>query len=499
MKLQVILLRQLQTKEMLLGVFEGFVRRVREDQPSGHEPEEIPQTEMDLSFESDAQKDEDEDPNLEAKQAAKEWAHRRYEDVPPELTPECLSRLDAAMDQLEVKRLLAIGVVRKLGDSQQGGHAPEGMKSRLVAKEYRFLAPELEHLYAAASMAVLQRVFAGLCGSGENLVLYSVDVSDAYLQVPQSCPTCIVSNDGEYLELLYSLPGQRDAARGWYLHFKEIVKGNRLKPFEGAPAVFHEKGKIPCNSHVDDLHLCGGNSPAQELLDSLKKSGLRVKVEGPVRIDGGECRVLKRLFMGDGSGILVDVAGCATLIWPTCEYQLGHVIERVITTNACPHDIGLKGRSGKARLTMAMLLTDSVDGAKLDSANHMEPIGYLFMDFLMAMMVLIMVVIFVYFVFSLSKVYVYKENTCFRIFVFLLLFFFFFQADALKYTITIEIDGQGCKLSNGCGSQWRCFFVYKFNGWWRYVLFGFCGNCVGKCGPRYVRGQPNNGPNNTGG
>ncbi|CAE7369187.1 unnamed protein product [Symbiodinium sp. CCMP2592] len=228
---------------------EAFARRVREDQPCGHEPEVIPETDMDLSFEDGVEKEEDEDPNLEAKQAAKEWAHRRYEDGPPELSEEYLCRLDAAMDALEVKRLLALGVVRKLGDNQQGGNAPEGMKklqsrfvrdwrfrgncwirrSRLVAKEFKFLEPELEHLYAPASMAVLQRVFAGLCASGENLVLYSVDVSDAYLQVPQSCPTCIISNDGEYLELLYSLPGQRDAARGWYLHLKEIVKGNRLR------------------------------------------------------------------------------------------------------------------------------------------------------------------------------------------------------------------------------------------------------------------------------
>ncbi|CAE7029861.1 unnamed protein product [Symbiodinium sp. CCMP2592] len=639
---------------------EAFARRVREDQPCGHEPEVIPETDMALSFEDGVEKEEDEDPNLEAKQAAKEWAHRRYEDGPPELSEEYLCRLDAAMDALEVKRLLALGVVRKLGEKQQGGNAPEGMKklqsrfvrdwrfrgncwirrSRLVAKEFKFLEPELEHLYAPASMAVLQRVFAGLCASGENLVLYSVDVSDAYLQVPQSCPTCIISNDGEYLELLYSLPGQRDAARGWYLHLKEIVKGNRLKPFEGAPAVFYEKGKLACNSHVDDLQLCGGDARAQELLDGLKKGGLKVKVEGPVRIDGGECRFLKRLFVGDGSGILVvpeekyvtklceilkleraapkptplpsslkrpvrdpelegttfeervlstqdghlieivtdadwasshfsrksvscysmylngncvyvstklqqtlalssceaeymaSLAGCAdalfvkalleevtdsevtiihrtdnsgaraiiskqgcgrlrhidlAYLWLQREYQLGRVIEKVITTKACPPDIGtkahprrkqqfllgllgfvnkdtkelagsddvnayliqsglksgLKSRSGKAavRLIMAMLLTDPADAANIKDDNAAEFSDHFLTSFVMVMIGFFMVGIFTYIVFYFNKLCVNKENKCFRILVLLALFLF--QADAVKYTITIEIDGEG--------------------------------------------------------
>ena len=68
-------------------------------------------------------------------------------------------------------------------------------RSRLVAKEFRFLEPELQNIYASASMAVLQRVFAGLCVSGENLVLYSVDVSDAHLMVPQEKP--LICQGGE--------------------------------------------------------------------------------------------------------------------------------------------------------------------------------------------------------------------------------------------------------------------------------------------------------------
>ncbi|CAE7521131.1 unnamed protein product [Symbiodinium natans] len=261
---------------------EFFMRRVREDLPCGHEPEELPETTLDLSPEEPPRKDEDLNQPDEAHRAALAWADRRYEDGPPELPFETLERLDEAMDKVETKRLLTMGVLRKIGSSAEGSSGTGGMKklqsrfvrdwrfrgncwirrSRLVAKEYRFLEPELEHLYAPASMAVVQRVFAGLCVSGENLVLYSVDVSD-------------------------------------------VMEGNRMQAFSGAPAVFYETGKLACNSHVDDLQLVGGDHRAQELLDAMKAKGLKIKIEGPVHLDGGECRFLKRLYKGDGSGIVV--------------------------------------------------------------------------------------------------------------------------------------------------------------------------------------------------
>ena len=171
--------------------------------------------------------------------------------------------------------------------------------------KFRFLEPELQNIYAPASMAVLQRVFAGLCVSGENLVLYSVDVSDAYLMVPQERPTFIVTNDGEAMELLFNLPGQRAGARGWYMYLRDIMEKDGLKAFSGAPAVFYETGKIACNSHVDDLQIVGGEKRGEDLLNGMKKSGLKVQIEGPVSIDGGQCRFLKRLFQGDGTGIVV--------------------------------------------------------------------------------------------------------------------------------------------------------------------------------------------------
>ena len=147
-------------------------------------------------------------------------------------------------------------------------------------------------------------MLAGLCASGRNLVLYSIDVSDAYLQVPQVRPTFIVTDDGEAVQL-YSLPGQRSAARQWYLFLKDVVEADNMRTFKGAPAVFYEKGQIACSSHVDDHQTLGFPERSVRFQKAMKAKGLKIKIEGPVSMEGGECRFLKRLFVGDGTGIRV--------------------------------------------------------------------------------------------------------------------------------------------------------------------------------------------------
>ena len=279
-----------------------FARIVQVEHVTGHEQEIIPSVELDLSELECGDCGVEPEPSSSANSAnpGVPWAHRTYEDGPPELSQESLQKLDAAMDRVEDQRLLQMGVLRRLDSSIarpdmkklqnkyvrhwrfRGGCWVR--RSRLVAKEFRFLEPELQNIYAPASMAVFQRVFAGLCVSGENLALYSVDVSDAYLMVPQEKPTFIVTNDGEAMELLFNLPGQRSGARGWYMHLKDVMDKGGLKAFAGAPAVFYETGKIACNSHVDDLQIVGGEKRGDDLLNDMKKSGLKIQIEGPVTI-----------------------------------------------------------------------------------------------------------------------------------------------------------------------------------------------------------------------
>ena len=164
------------------------VREVRDDRPHGHEQEEVPQLEDE--FELPEPYAENEHNSMEISEQGNEevpWRSRSYEDGPPPLGPEELAALDQSMDRVEIKRLLSMNVLKRI---PEGGNV-DGMKklnsknvrdwrfrgnvwvrrSRLVAKEFRFLEPELGDLYAPASMAVLQRVLAGLCVSSKSLVL----------------------------------------------------------------------------------------------------------------------------------------------------------------------------------------------------------------------------------------------------------------------------------------------------------------------------------------
>ena len=256
----------------------------------------------------------------DADQPESRWKDLGYEDGPPVLSAAELEELDALMDAREFERLKEMGVLRKMtrGDDFQGKMKLQSKlvrdwryrggwvrRSRLVAKEYRFLEPALEDLYAPASVGIMQKLMAGLCVSGKGLVIYNVDVSDAYLQVPQQRPTYITTSSGEAFELLFNLPGQRCGARGWYDHFKSIVESDGVKAFVGAPAVFYEPQSIACSSHVDDFQIVGSDSRAKRLLDKLSNSGLNLKVEGPIDASGGQGHFLKRLYVGDGSGIRV--------------------------------------------------------------------------------------------------------------------------------------------------------------------------------------------------
>ena len=162
------------------------------------------------------------------------------------------------MERVEVNRLLKMGVLKELGAES----SVEGLmklksrfvfdwryrqvwvrRARLVAKEFRHLAPALDDLYAPASVAVMQKLLACLCASGNQLVLFSADISDAYLRVKQSRPTFIETSSGVQYQLLYNLPGQRSGAKDWFLHLKGELAKDGMMPFVGAPTLFYEVKK----------------------------------------------------------------------------------------------------------------------------------------------------------------------------------------------------------------------------------------------------------------
>ncbi|CAE7034963.1 GIP [Symbiodinium sp. CCMP2592] len=236
-----------------------------------------------------------------------EAGRRKYEEGPPVLDDEALAALDAEMDEVEIQRLLGMKVLEEIGPDEdvsdmyrlgcknvrdwrfRGGWT---RRSRLVAKEFRFLQPYMENLYSPASLSSTQRLLAGLCCCNPQLRLYSGDIKDAYLTVKQRRKTYIVSSSGRMYRLHYNLPGQRAGARDWHEKLKAVLESDGLRAFEGAPALFYEPQSLLVSTHVDDLQQTSSFG-----------------VEGPCTPWSGECRFLKRKFAGINGSIVIEQDG----------------------------------------------------------------------------------------------------------------------------------------------------------------------------------------------
>ena len=168
----------------------------------------------------------------------------------PELSHDVLAEMDALADKFEVDRLLTMGVLeRSTGheDSSNYGSSLTGKfvrtfrkkerdgqlcwyrRSRLVAREYNYLSVR-EDTFSPASNAVVTRTTPATVMSGvygQEHVIGALDISDAYLQVPQEFKRRLkVVDNGDYDALIIAkcLPGQRDGARRWYFFFCDFLE-----------------------------------------------------------------------------------------------------------------------------------------------------------------------------------------------------------------------------------------------------------------------------------
>ena len=296
----------------------GVIRRAwnaEEEFPTGHEetydPAEFGDEELMAALEVDYSVDEILD----------EAARREFEAGPPELSEEDLAALDARMDQVEYNRLLEMDVLRPVNLKDVGGMTRLSCKhvrdwryrqggwqrrSRLVAREFRFLEPGMEGLYSPASVGTVQRLFAALACSNPRLKLYSADIKDAYLTVAQVRPTYVVMETGSAFELRYMLPGQRAGSRGWYDKLKGVLESNLLEAFPASPALFIQPKVLGVSTHVDDLQVLGEEPRVQQLFKTIKDAGLKMEVEGPCTPEFGVTHYLKRKYEGIGNGILIS-------------------------------------------------------------------------------------------------------------------------------------------------------------------------------------------------
>ena len=146
--------------------------------------------------------------------------------------------------------------------------------------------------------------------SSDPWIMASMDISDAYLSVPQT-RLVIVQHAGVSYVLGRVLPGQRDGSKAWYESFSAFLE--EALGFEKCPAlpslIKESSTQFAMQLHVDDMLAVGSRRYLLEKLKPTLESKYRVSInilEGP-----GDCiSFLKRhhTLLHDGRMLLTPSA-----------------------------------------------------------------------------------------------------------------------------------------------------------------------------------------------
>ena len=246
----------------------------------------------------------------------------------PELSSEELQRVDDFADTVEIQRLFGMTVLCKHEDYKgelgtqlsakfvrtwrkktrvqfdaEGKVVSSGpawlRRSRVVAREYNWLDVR-DDVYSPSSSAAIVKLLPALAMSNsfcEQSVLGTLDIGDAFLQVPQSTPRVVRLGSTNYV-ILKCLPGQRDASKLWYQFFVE-----KLQKLFGAsvckeqPCVLKVERKVAMVMHVDDILSLGEQGWICETFLPGLEQEFRLTSSVVDRQKGGSFEFLKRLHV----------------------------------------------------------------------------------------------------------------------------------------------------------------------------------------------------------
>ena len=283
------------------------------------------------NYDDEAQMDDDPDP-LDPWQGEEELV---FTGVPEELwndgdvtiqpidPPKWIDRM---ADKVEIERLCKMGVLQLeseySGDSIQDSLTTRFVydwrvkdytqadgttckrwlrRSRCVAREYAFLEKR-DDTYSPATSTHILNLLPMLylqCDSDDH-VLATVDVKDAFLQVPQPSALRVKLNNTNYA-VLKNLPGQRLGAKSWYWFFRSFLQDKLGMEFFSVQPCLCRNEHCALAIHVDDVMYFGSKSYwhniflptlmetfsiSQSVLDGIGSSisFLKRKIK---RVDGG--------------------------------------------------------------------------------------------------------------------------------------------------------------------------------------------------------------------
>ena len=237
---------------------------------------------------------------------------------PPELEGEDLAMVDRQADLKEVTRLIEMGVLRKPAEGEEvekHTHLTTKVvrdwrrrpgwtrRSRLVAREFKTSSPWTQEMFAPASnLGTVHSFLVWALSAGLEVV--SLDIKDAYLQVPQPSPAVITvdakvfGNDQEgqvtyVLERL--LPGQRVGASAWYNFAKQMLEESGMENFPKEPTLFRSGStseKSGMILHADDGLLASSKKERERLLGKIGNK-VTLQMSRPLVEIGDEIEFLK--------------------------------------------------------------------------------------------------------------------------------------------------------------------------------------------------------------
>ena len=243
----------------------------------------------------------------------------------PVLDATVMEKIDAYADQVEIERLLAMGVIttkdgfsdelgsqlsakfvrawrkktRKVPNATGNGTTEvQGWlrRSRLVAREYNWLDVR-EDVYSPSSNSAVVKLLPALTlsdGFRQNCILGTLDIGDAFLQVNQPMPRVVKLGKQDFI-ILRCLPGQRDASKLWYNHFVQTLKDKfNAEVCIEQPCVLKVTDKAAMVLHVDDVLFMGDEQWIRgTFLPELEKT-FRLSSIVISRQTGGSFEFLKR-------------------------------------------------------------------------------------------------------------------------------------------------------------------------------------------------------------
>ncbi|CAE7399020.1 unnamed protein product [Symbiodinium sp. CCMP2592] len=263
-----------------------------------------------------------------------------FEEI-PSLSDEELSALDYVADTFEVKRLLGKQVLEEVGDSfdlsgykelstkfvrtwrqkKRHGRMMFFRRSRLVAREYKWMERDREGLYAPATSSLTTKLLPwlfcemnrrqeGAATDDDPIGVVALDIKDAFLCVPQERPMLAkIPGSPKRMRFLKMLPGQRDGTARWHSFIMEYIREkHQLSVCAECPSLYKLKDakdrSNPGVIHVDDLCLVGYvRWILQQLVPSLE-STFELSYEVACK-PGDSFKFLKREHVLLEDGILI--------------------------------------------------------------------------------------------------------------------------------------------------------------------------------------------------